>query len=246
MATTSRMRYMKKIPIFAISLFLPFAGFPAPASSSVLVHDSIALKSEEIMINAETKGRFFVKGGQVVEFFVNGKSIGRVLSGGDGSAYKSFIPRKYGLHEIIVKYGNDKDRGVILSLRKGSRLVFIDIEGSLLINPFSKEPIDKGREAIKKIIKKYRVVYLQTGFTGVKLVKEWLKKEKFPESVVLQWLNGEIFHDLNEKGLKIRAIIGSQQVIESARDYKPKAFSFDDFDDAENVKDWDEIEKKLK
>lgn len=236
------------IPLEKIFLtgFILIAGFPAVAFAKVFVHDSIALKREEIMIKAETKGRYFAKGGQMVEFFVDGKSIGSVLSGGDGFAYKSFIPRKYGLHVIVAKYGKDKDRGIILSLRKGSRIVFIDVVGSLLSSPFSKKPPEKSREAVKNIIKKYPVVYLHIGFIGTKSIKEWLRKNKFPESAVLPWQMGAIFDDLNKKGLKIKAIIGSQTVIESAGEYKPRAFSFDEFDDVEKVNDWKEIEEKLK
>jgi len=35
-------------------------------------------------------------------------------------------------------------------------------------------------------------------------------------------------------------------VIESAREHKPLAFSFEAVEDAEWVKDWEEIRKKLK
>lgn len=237
---------MKKILFLNISLVILTAGFPVITSAAVFVYDSIALKSEETMIAAETKGRFFAKGGQIVEFFVEGKLIGRALSGGDGFAYKPYVPRKLGMHEIVARYGNDEDRGIVLSLKKGSRIVFIDLEGSLLANPYTKETIETCNVAIKEIIKKYPVVYLQTGLIGMKIIKKWLKKNKFPESVILTWQMGAIFHDLNNKGIKIKAIIGSQKVVESASDYEPKAFSFDDFDAAERVNDWEEIKKALR
>ena len=35
-------------------------------------------------------------------------------------------------------------------------------------------------------------------------------------------------------------------VIESAKELKPKAFSFDEVEGAEEVKDWEEIGKKLR
>ncbi len=47
-------------------------------------------------------GKLFSKGGELVEFFVDRESIGKTLSGGDGVAFKAFIPAKTGLHQIRV------------------------------------------------------------------------------------------------------------------------------------------------
>jgi hypothetical protein len=214
--------------------------------AEVVLHDNIGITREETTITAETKGRYFSKGGEVVRFLIEGQSIGNALSGGDGFAYKAFIPKKTGITRISVRYGKDKDAGIILSLRKGSSIVFVDVEGGLLADSFSKKPIERGREAIKNIIKKYPVVYLHTGTLGTKSIKQWLKKNKFPESAVMSWDIGSLFRDLNKKGLRIKAIIGSQAVIESANEYKPLAFSFDEFEGVVHVKDWQEIEKRLK
>ncbi len=238
---------MKKIFNFNLFFFfILFIGSPVLTSAEIFVHDGIALKGEEISIKAETKGRYFSKGGQMVNFFLGKKPIGNALSGGDGFAYKSFIPHTSGLNIIVAKYGKDSDRGIIMSLKKDSKIVFIDVEGSLLSSPFSKEPIERSRDIIKSIIKKYPVVYLHTGVIGIKSIREWLRKNRFPESVVLPWEMGSVFNDLNKKGIKIKAIIGSLPVIESAIDYKPVAFTFDESDYAEKVKDWKEIGKKLK
>lgn len=214
--------------------------------AEVVVYDNIGLTREEIKIAVETKGRYFSKGGEVVNFTAEGKSIGNSLSGGDGFAYKSFIPKKTGINLINVRYGKDEDTAIILSLRRGSRIVFVDVEGSLLADAFSKKPIEKGRKAITNIINKYPVVYLHSGTLGTKSIKQWLKKNKFPESVVMSWDTGALYRDLSKKGFKIKAIIGSQAVIESATEFKPLAFSFDEFEGAEHIKDWKEIEERLK
>lgn len=229
-----------------INILILTASLPAAVSARVLVHDSVATGNEEIMIMAETKGRFFASGGELVEFFVNGQSLGRVLSGGDGFAYKPFTPRRYGLHAVVVESGDDNDRGVVLSLKKGSMIVFIDVEGSLLSMPFLEKPVEKSREAIKKIMKKFPIVYLQTHLVGTAAIKSWLRKNKFPESAVLPWQGDYLFDKLDKKGFKIKAVIGSQEVIESAGDYKPEVFSFDKFDGAGHAADWEEIEKKLR
>lgn len=240
---------MKNISIYVL-LLCCIAGFiialPSAVHPEVFVYDDIVLNNEEIMLRAETKGVYFSKGGQVVEFFINGKSAGSALSGGDGVAFKPFKPRKSGINNILAKSKKDRGSGIIFSLNKGSSVILIDVEGSLLSASFSKEPIEKSRNAIKNIMKKHPVVYVHAGILGLRSIKEWLRKNKFPESAVVPWDMGSVFSELRKKNLKIKAVIGSQTFIESADEFKPKAFSFDEAGNAEKVKDWNEIERKLR
>jgi hypothetical protein len=57
---------------------------------------------------------------------------------------------------------------------------------------------------------------------------------------------GDIFATLNKKGIKIKAVIGSQAVIDSANAYKPESFGFDEEDSSKNLKAWQGIEKNLR
>lgn len=155
---------------------LLFFLFPSTVLSDVIVHDMIALKGEEIMISAETRGKFFTRGGEVVEFFVDGKSVGKSLSGGDGLALRQFTPLKAVMYQITVKSGDDKDKGLLLSLKKGTGIIFIDVEGCLSEGLFSKKPKPGSQKIIKKISAKFPVVFLQTGFFGIKAIKTWLKE----------------------------------------------------------------------
>jgi hypothetical protein len=228
-----------------ISVFVSFL-FPASALSDVIVQDSVVPVGKEIMLTAEVKGKLFSKGGEMVEFFVNGKSIGKNLSGGDGLAFKQFVPSRIGKYRIEAKSGTDKGRGLLLSLRKGSGIVFVDVEGSLM-EKFSNNPEQGSQEVIKDIQKKFPVVLLHTtGFLNIKSIKEWLKKNEFPELPVLPWKQGLVFDDLHDEGFRMKAIIGSPDVIYSAKEYKPLAFTFEETEDAVEVKDWKEIGRKLK
>lgn len=228
-------------------LFFLLLALVVPASShaEIFVNDNIALSREEVLIKAEIKSGYFAKGGKIVEFSVNGKSIGSVLSGGDNIAYKIFKTGKPGMYTVVAKSGKDIGSGVILVLKKGSPLVFIDIEGSLLAAPFAKKPVKSSREVIRKIMNSYPVVYLHTGNIGISTVREWLRQNRFPASVVMSWQMGEIFAALNKKGIKIKAVIGGQAVIDAANAYKPESFSFNE-NSSKNLKTWQDIEKKLR
>jgi len=106
---------MMRVQAAFISVFVFFI-FPALAVSDIIVHDSVAPVGKEIMLKAEVKGKLFSKGGVTVEFFVNGKPIGKSLSGGDGLAFKQFVPSVAGMYLINAKSDMDEGRGLLFSL----------------------------------------------------------------------------------------------------------------------------------
>ena len=90
---------MMRVQAAFISVVVFFI-FPALAVSDVIVHDMVVRSGNEVMLKAEVKGKLFSKGGVTVEFFVNGKSIGKSLSGGDGLAFKQFVPHVTSLYKV--------------------------------------------------------------------------------------------------------------------------------------------------
>lgn len=235
---------MKVICIFlAILAFILF--FSVESYAGVVFYDSVCLKDKKIMLKAVTKGKIFTKGGQIVEFSVDGESIGRSLSGGDGAAFKEFRAEKSGLYKVSVVSGKDKDSGFLLSLKKGAGIVFIDVEGSMFA-PMSGKPMKDSRKIIKAIAKRFPVVYLQAGILDVRALKKLLKENEFTEAPLLSWRDGTVFEEADKKGLKIKFVIGGKTVIESAKEFKPKAFSFNEVEGAEEVRDWEEIGKKIR
>ncbi len=227
--------------LFIIVVFYILILFPTTGLSDILVNDKLVLKGEETMLSAETRGRFFTQGGRLVEFFIDGKSLGKSLSGGDGIAYKQFTSLKTGLFHISVKSGDDNNTGLLLSLKKGDKVIFIDVEGSLFKGLFSKKPKEGSQEVIRRLSKRFPVVFLQTGLLNIRVLRSWLKESDFVDLPILPWGEGLLFNEISKKGLKIKAIIGSQSVIESAKEYKPQSFSFEEVEDAEVVKNWEEI-----
>jgi hypothetical protein len=227
-------------------LLIPLLS-PAGAPADVLVQDLVSPAGQEVMLRAETKSGFFSKGGALVEFVVDGKPVGKSLSGGDGLAFRSFVPGRPGLQRIMVQSEGDSDEGLLLAVRGSTQLVFIDVESSLHEpSSFALKPRSGSVQAVKKINRTYPVVYLGSGFVGLGAVKSWLKEMGFPEAPLLAWGRGEVFREAREKHLKIRAVIGNPDVVKSAEGYTSRIFSFDAAGDREAVQDWDEIVKKVK
>jgi hypothetical protein len=132
---------------------------PKDGFSEVVVHDLIAPEASKVMLRAETRGKFFRKGGEVVEFFIDGKPVGRALSGGDGFAFRQFTPRKSGVYHVAAKSGSDEAHGILLSLKKGTGLVFVDVEGSLIKEEFPIRTREGSQKAITGIAGRFPVVF---------------------------------------------------------------------------------------
>lgn len=233
--------------VFLYFYIFVLLSLPFTVHSEIIVYDTIGLKNKIVMLKAETKDHFFKKGGKLVEFFVDGQSIGKTLSGGDGMAYMQFKPIKRGFYHIRVKSEKEEDNGLLLSLKRNEKLIFVDIEGSLWEGIFTQKPRKESQETVKKLSKRFPVIFLQTSFLGIKNAKNWLKENGFVELPVVTWKKGLIFDEIIENGLKIKALIGSASVINSAKNYNiEKLISFDEVEGGEFVKDWNEIKRKLK
>ncbi|MBN1614136.1 MAG: hypothetical protein JW950_06690 [Deltaproteobacteria bacterium] len=230
---------------FLVFLSAAVGVFPSPAPAEVFVRDTVSPENREVILSAETKGIFFVRGGELVEFFIDGKSIGKNLSGGDGVALKRFVPPSIGLYKIRVRSGSDEDEGLLLTLRRTTPMIFIDVEGSLFEKPYIEKAKSGSTRAVRTIRRKHSVIYLQTGRRSVRALKSWLSENRFPAAPVLSWRRGKVFEDMAEQKMRIKAVVGRPEIIESAKSYKPLAFSFDGTDDAEVVRDWEDVLKGL-
>jgi hypothetical protein len=231
-----------KVLIFGIILLLPLA-----CHSAVLMDDGLCIVNRGSMLKAETKKGIFKKGGVVVEFFVNGRSIGKALSGGDGIAYKAHTFNKRGLKKIEARVAKgtveETTTAKMLCLEQGQEILLIDIE-TLRINPFSSIPIKFSKEVLKRLSRRFPIVYVQTGPGSRKEIEEWLSKNGYPSAPLLGLYEG-LFSDILDLGLRIRAVVGTEKVVEMALSHGLRAITFEDIEGTVEVNSWLEIEKKL-
>jgi hypothetical protein len=226
---------------FIISILLLIV--PAVAWAEVAVPDDVAVAGEAVMLSARTKGFIMPRGGEIVEFKVDSESLGRNLSGGDGWAYREFKPKKEKLYKVEAASGGETGAGFLLALRKGRGIVFVDVQGALVKPPFSREPREGSLDSIKKISEGNHIVYLYTELPGV-VIRAWLEENEFPEAPLLSWRVGYVFDDIVDKGLKVKAVVGSAAVVESAFENEgAKLFTFEPSDEATEVDSWEEVEK---
>lgn len=216
-----------------------------PVDATVIFHDGICVEDREVFLRAETKKGLFRKGGILLEFFVNGRSVGVALSGGDGIAYKAFIPKGTGLFKIKVSSLREKEEveGLLLCLRKRQAVILIDIE-TLRESPFAVIPKKDSIPVLKKLYKRFPIIYLKTAPVSMVETKRWLAQKGFPEGPIFESIE-ELFSELKELGIPIRAVVGTEEVAMYALQSNIKVFSFEEIEGAIEVDTWKDVEKEL-
>jgi hypothetical protein len=228
--------------LFLISILLS----ASPIQADVYVYDMVAVQGEEVRLKAETRGTLFIRGGEIVEFFVDDVSLGKNLSGGDGAAYRYYKTPRPGLKEIRAESRSKTGRATLLVVKAGAGIVAVDVEGTLLQGGFMAPGRPGSRQAVESLAKRHPLVYLQTGETNWRAVRTWLTQNEYADAPLLPWDGGAVFDDLAKKGLKIRSVVGGPAVIESALKHKPQSFSFEPVKGTLRLKSWKELEEKLK
>ncbi len=227
--------------IFVLVFFLLIS---CNATGAILVYDDIGVEGSPLMLRVKTHEGPFRKGGVSVEFFVNGRFYGKGLSGGDGYAYKEFLPATPGLYRIKVVSKSGDDTGNILILKKGSGIFLIDID-EIRESPFSDRLRKDTERGISRLRKRYHVIFIYKGEIN-KRVKRWLIDKGFRDIPLLVFSGVELFEEINEKGLRIMGILGTPDLIDMARRYRIRFYTFDETDEVEPLDDWNDLLRKLK
>jgi len=235
-----------KLILSVVIAGVTLVSFVRAPRAGVIVFDRVGVDGKTVTLSAETKGTIFAKGGERTEFFLDGKTIGETLSGGDGYAYLEFTPRKKGMEVITAKTKDDEGNGTLLIVERGDSIVFVDVLGSIIENPIILKPRKGSQDALRDIAARFPLVYLVTGIPGEGFMKEWLEDHGYPKSVVLLWNDGKVFSELVEMGVKLKAVIGNASVVGSAKENKPISISFEESEGAKKVKNWEEIPLLIK
>ena len=226
-------------------LILGISILPATRSlSAVVVYDRVTTVGTPVYLKVLTKGKIFAEGGRLVEFYLDDKRVGQNLTGGDGYGYRKYRPRRAGIINVRATSKGESGDGLLLVMKKSEKAVLIEIENGFKDAFISDIAAGASRQAVKQLLKKYRVIYLSR-FTGFRMARSWLDEMEFPEAPVLQWQGEQTLNALKEKSINLYAIIGSTSVIAEAGDHIKKRYTFDQNQKAQTVKDWQELMKLL-
>ena len=232
-------RSLKSVLLAAI-----FGMAASLCSAEVAILDGVTTVNTPVRITVLTKGRFFSEGGRLVDLYLEGVHLKRIMTGGDGYGYYKITPRSPGYQKIIARSNSDSAEGLLLILTKKDRAIAIEVEQGFKSAVFSEEIQQSSLKAVKTLNKKFKIIYLSR-FAGKSITATWLEKHGYPESVILSWRGASTLRALNKKGVQLEAIIGSAVVISEAARLVENRFSFDKTKDGRTVRNWDEIVELL-
>lgn len=239
-------------PAFTLALAIVLAMapvmFPLVASASVEVRDTVTVKGRSVMLSARTGGTFLsigAEGGKVVEFSVEGKVIGKTLSGGDAVAYMEYTSKKKGLYELLARSGRDENMGLLLVAESGASVLLVDVAGALFKDPIGRDSRDDTLEALKTLGSRYQIIYLYSRLFGLKHARKWLRDKGFPLMPVLGYQQGRTVRHLRLMGLSVEAIVTGPVVIGGIQEMDVKVFTFDKEGEGEQVSTWEEVREAL-
>ena len=241
----TKMKVCKKNKYLLALIVSGWLALPAAHSlGAVIVYDRVTTVNTPVYLKVLTKGRIFADGGRLVEFFLDEKSLGKNLTGGDGYGYRKYIPQRAGLITVRATSDGESGNGIVLVMKRSEKAILIEIEGGLKDALVSDIAAGAGRQAVEEMLKKYRVIYLSRK-TGVRMARTWLDEMEFPDAPVLRWRGAQTLSALKEKGIQLYAVIGSADVIETAADDIDKRFTFDKSQNGQTVKDWHDLMTRL-
>ena len=232
---------------FVLSIFITGALMLACVPfgrSEVVVFDGVTTVQTPIRITVLTKGRIFSQGGRLVDIYLDGSHLKKILTGADGYGYLKYIPQNPGLEEINARSDADSSSGLILVMDKSEKAVIIDVAGAFKDAIFSKAIREDSRKVVTALSQDYKIIYLSR-YVGQGISRSWLEQEDFPNSVILPWQGPESLKSLEKKGVQLYAVIGSDTVISAAKKHVAHRYTFEESKDGKIVKDWDEILKLL-
>jgi hypothetical protein len=213
--------------------------------AEVVVIDRVTTVKTPIRITVLTKGRFFSAGGRLVDLYLEGEHLKRILTGGDGYGYFKITPRSPGFKKIKARSNSESAQGLLLVMTKKDRAIAIEVEEGFKTAVFSDEIKQDSLEAVKSLSKRYKIIYLSR-YVGKGITSTWLEKQGYPESVILGWQGAGTLTALKKKGVKLHAIIGSAAVVSEAAKLVENRYTFEKSKDGILVKDWEEILEHLK
>jgi hypothetical protein len=226
--------------LFIVLLLLPLNVF-----AGVAVPDMIIPEGKSIQLSARAKKGFFSQGGTLVEFSVDGKTLGKTLSGGDSIAYMEYLPESSGIHEILVTSKDETGRGSLLVVTGRDQLLFVDVREALFADPLGGTMREGALDALSELSETYRIVYLRSGLYPRVLMKEWLHEKGFKKALLLNLGNGRIIKKIKSDGIKVSAVVAGPEAAVILKREDVLVLSFEKVDGTTKVDSWLDVEKAL-
>jgi hypothetical protein len=187
-------------------------------AATVLVKDALTAPNQPVTMEATLLSKGLLSrglGGEPMELMMHGKVMATAMTGGDGKALFTYLPKTLGIVPVRVRVGNSprvapaEGAGNLLVWERRNPIMAVEL--AALIETPSQAPFpglgftsgptpmpDASEELAKLTQFYYRLIYVVTtapggvgGFQAGNEARDWLQTHKFPTGYVLVLPSGE-------------------------------------------------------
>lgn len=204
-----------------VFLLVPPASAAEKVAATLFVKDSLTAPNQPVTVEAKLVAKGLVKdsalGGEPIELVINGTVAATAMTGGDGRAFLSYVPKAKSITSVRARVGNSprvassEGEANLVVWERRSPILVVEM-ASLMEEGLSKGPMpglipmsqpelkpmsDAADELGKLTQFYYGVIYLTPSASGMDgfqtnlEAREWLKVHKFPPGLVLVGPAGE-------------------------------------------------------
>src|SRR5262245_41930249 len=187
----------------------------------LLVKESLAVPNQPVTVEAKLIAKGLLKnsalGGEPIELVINGTVAATAMTGGDGRAFLSYVPKAKSITSVRARVGNSprvassEGEANLVVWERRSPILVVEM-ASLMEEGLSKgpmpglipmsqpelKPMSEAADSRGKLTQcYYGVIYLTPSASGMDSfqtnleAREWLKAHKFPPGLVLVGPAGE-------------------------------------------------------
>ena len=208
------------------------------------MYDRITAINEPVFLKVQSRGNFFAEGGQRVTLSLDDETTFNLMTGGDGYGYVKYTPSAAGRYKIRVVPDDGSSEAILLVVAPEDGIILIETEMLLKSGILTPEQKESAQQVLDNLSRDYHLLYT-TRFLGAASAKQMLKSMKFPASLTLEGSIPDIYKQLSDSNLKVRAIVGSSGSFAGSIKDSTLCLTFDQTEKGTTVEDWNQIQKIL-
>ena len=227
------------LALLCVALLLP-AG---QSLAGVSVFDQVTTPNKPFYLKLRTHRGPLPMGGVRGAFWIDAQKIDDVLTGADGYGYLKYSATVAGEFTITARTDAGQAEGRLMVIAPSAPAVLFEVE-ALAWRTLGRERETTAQRVMQQIDDNFKIVYL-SGLIGKTTARELIRTKNFPPSAILVGKDRGQFAQLQRRGVRLYAVVGSPAMLRAAENHCARRFSFEAQAEARLVKSWDDLWDQL-
>ncbi len=230
----------RSVSLLVFVLFLSAACLTVTkANAGVSLYDQLATPAQPFFLKLRTHRGPLALGGVRGSFWINDQKIGIVLTGADGYGFLKYAAPTTGTFVLSARTeAGDADARLHI-IAPSTPVVLIEAEALL----WQRQVMDRrlsAADAMTRVAADHELAYLCAP-AGRPAIRALISSRGLPGALVLAGKDRNQFKRLDQRGVRIFAVVGSARFVASAQGFGQHYFSFEKSNQARHIKHWEDL-----